>query len=157
MRKKEARRNEDGFEGELDAMVDGVALLPRHFDEVEETIDFAFGYRTAVGPARELGEIDASTGKRVMPGRVAATKNSAVAFGKRRWAGIVRAADFDVAQLCGRGGQFDGELWIAAAEVQAELDGAQAFGSVADGEGFGGDAVDQERGLGQIARAVGGD
>ena len=92
-----------------------------HFDKVEEPIDFAVGNRPAVRPAREVPEIGASAGKGVMPGRVAAAKNSGVAFRKRRRSRIISATNFDVAQAGAGRGQFNGELRVASAEVQAEL------------------------------------
>jgi hypothetical protein len=55
--KEETRRDEDGFEGELDALVNGIALLAGGLNEMEEAIEFVVGNRPAVSPAREIGEI----------------------------------------------------------------------------------------------------
>ena len=147
---QEAGRNEDGFEGELHAMVEGIAVLPRGLDKTDEPVEFVVGDRPAVGPARQVREIRANAGQGVMPGRVAAAKNSGVAFGKRRRRGVVRSADFDVTQTCAGGRHFYRKLWIPSTEVHAELHGAQAFGSVFDGEAFGRDAVDPQFGVDRI-------
>ena len=129
---QKSRRHEDGFERELHALIDGIALLLRCLDEADEAVEFVIGYGPTIGPAREIGEIGASAGQCVMAGCVAAAKNAGVAFRKRRSGGIVGSADFDVAKRVDVGKQFDHEPGIASAEVQAKLQGA----------GFGGDTID---------------
>ena len=94
---KEMRRNQDSFERELHALIDGISLLPGHLDKVEQAVDLMFRYGPPVSPAREFGEIGAGASERVMAGCVAATKNAAITFRWRRRGWMVGTAQFDIA------------------------------------------------------------
>ena len=72
------------------------SMVSALFDEVHEAIDFIVRNWPPISPAREIGEIGAGAGERVMAGRVTATKNAAVAFRQRRWDGVIWAAQLDV-------------------------------------------------------------
>ena len=85
---EEARRDEDGFERELHALIDGVAL-PLLLYERHEFVDFVVGDGASISAAGEVGEIGAGAGEGVMAGCVAAAENAGGSFRKwRRDAGL---------------------------------------------------------------------